>query len=400
MFDIGPLKDEILRNVRSLRREQTAWRRHFHQYPEVSFAEFETTATLTAIAKKLGLKVVPIKLKTGLVAELKGGHPGPTVAIRSDIDALPLIEETGLRFKSRVAGRMHACGHDLHMAIVLGAAAVLARMRRHIRGNVRFIFQPGEECPPGGAGPMMQAGALRNVLMIMGLHVDPQLPTGMISLRDGVAMASVLDFDLIIQGRGGHAAAPHRSVDAIVTAAEVISSVQKIVSRELNPNWPVVISFGRIEGGAIRNVIADRVVLSGTARALSDEAAHAIPRLLRRTAQAVCRAHGAVAELSLVAGYPVLVNDPRTNRILERNFRVLYGTRKIKTTPQVLGGEDFARYLDKVPGAMFFLGVRNKKIGADQSWHSPRFIADEKAMLPGTALLAASAIDYLAGETP
>ena len=251
---------------------------------------------------------MPIKMKTGLLAQLKGDQPGPTVAMRTDIDALPITECTGLRYRSRVEGCMHACGHDMHMAVVLGAAAVLSEMREKIPGTVRFIFQPAEESPPGGALPLIENGAMDGVSTVFGLHVDPSVPTGKIGLRDGITMASVIDFDIVIQGRGGHAARPHDAVDALVTAGELIQALQTIVA--------VAITIGRIEGGGARNVIAESVILKGTARALSDKAARELPKRIKRTAKAICQARGAKAEVTFFPGYPVLDNHPEVNEIL------------------------------------------------------------------------------------
>jgi len=389
---------EILQRVRRWRDRQVSWRRHFHRCPELSFQEYKTTAFLAETAKKLGLKLRSTKLKTGLLAELIGAQEGAMVAVRSDIDALPIEEQTGLAFRSKVHGCMHACGHDMHMAIVLGVAAVLAEMKGKLRGKVRFIFQPAEEAPPGGARPMIENGALESVSMIFGVHVDPELAIGKIGLRDGISMASVTDFDLVIHGQGGHAAKPHLAVDAIVTAAEVVDSLQKVVSREIDPISPVALSFGTIEDGTARNSIADRVVLRGTARAFSTQTAKALLKLIRRTANAVCRARGARLEMSIVADYPVMINSPVANRILARNFEALFGKEKIAETPRVLGAEDFACYLEKVPGAMFRLGVMNKKIKADKPWHSPLFTADERAMTYGTAVLVAAVLDYLSNS--
>ena len=204
------LYSSIIKATKRYRRKQVAWRRHLHQHPELSFGEHKTTAFLRQTVTSLGLKILPLKMETGLLAELRGKRPGRTVALRSDIDALPVTEHTGLRFRSKVDGCMHACGHDMHMASVLGAAAVLSEMRDDLPGTVRFIFQPAEEMPPGGAAPMIENGALNEVSMIFGLHVDPTEATGKIGLRDGVTMAAVTDFDLTIHGRGGHAAGlPH-----------------------------------------------------------------------------------------------------------------------------------------------------------------------------------------------
>jgi len=394
-FQISELLERISREAERIHSGQIRWRRHLHAHPELSTREFATTRFLQLQLETLGAKILPLRMPTGLLAEVIGTGKGPTVAIRSDIDALPIFEKSGVPFASKNQGCMHACGHDMHMATVLGAAKILTGMRKQFRGTVRFIFQPAEEVPPGGARPMIANGALKNVKMIFGLHVDPTLPVGKIGLRDGVTMASVFDFDLHILGQGGHAARPHTTTDAIVTAAEVIDSVQKVVSREIDPISPVVITFGKIEGGTARNVIADRVILTGTARTLSAGTAKQAPALIRRTVAGICKARGARFEMIEIARYPVLRNDARVNRIFARNFERLFGSHTVETTEVVLGGEDFACYLEKVPGAMFRLGIRNPKIGADKPWHSDKFIADEQSLRFGSALLAAVAIDAL-----
>ena len=393
------LHNHILGAARRWFRKQVAWRRHLHQHPELSFGEFKTTSYLRKTVRSLGLELMPLTMETGLLAQLKGDQPGPTVAMRTDIDALPIVESTGLRYRPKVEGCMHACGHDMHMAVVLGAAAVLSEIREKIPGTVRFIFQPAEESPPGGALPLIENGAMDGVSMIFGLHVDPSVPTGKIGLRDGVTMASVIDFDIVIQGRGGHAARPHDAVDAIVTAGELIHALQTIVAREIDPISPVAITIGRIEGGGARNVIAESVKLKGTARALSDKAVRELPRRIKRTAMAICQARGAKAEVTFFPGYPVLDNHPRANEIFRKNFSALFGRGKIVQTPLVLGGEDFARYLQLAPGAMFRLGCRNPKIGAVHPWHSSKFKVDEKALVYGTALLCAAVLDSLTGDS-
>lgn len=389
------LKNLILKKAEQKLSQQIKWRRYLHQYPELSAEEYKTTEYLKKLAKRFGLSILPTKLETGFIAELKGKGKGKTVAVRTDIDALPITEMTSVPFKSKIPGKMHACGHDVHMSVILGTAAILKELGPHLQGVVRFIFQPAEEQPPGGAGPMIAAGALKDVSMIFALHVDPHLATGKISLRDGPSMGAVMDFDLIIHGTGGHAARPHTGIDAIVTAADVINSIQKIVSREIDPIDPVVISFGKVAGGAARNVLCDRVELTGTARTLSKEVARKLPGLIKRSAEAACRARGARLEMKRIAGYPLLSNHAGANRVLSRNFETLFGPGKVEKTELVLGSEDFACYLQKTKGAMFRLGVMNKRLGADQAWHSPLFAVDERAIYYGTALLAAAVADYL-----
>ncbi len=346
------------------------------------------------LVQKMGLRILPIPLETGLVAEIIGRLPGKTVAIRTDIDALPISEQTKLPFKSKIPGRMHACGHDVHMAVVLGVAALLEKGREKLHGRVRFLFQPAEEMPPGGAQVMIEQGAIEGVRMIFGLHVDSTLPVGKIGLRDGATMASVTDFDIIVRGKAGHAAKPHTGVDAIAVAAEIVEAIQKVVSRETDPAQPVVVTFGTIHGGVARNVIADEVVLQGTARTLSKSLSKQLPQRIRKIAVSIAKAHGATAEMNIIAGYPILHNTPHVNRLLAREFEALFGKGKIAETEPSLGGEDFARYLEHIPGAMFRLGVGNKNIGADKPWHSPYFMVDEQAIFYGTALLTATVFGF------
>jgi len=389
---------EVIESARRWYPRQVKWRRHLHQYPETANQEFETTAFLKNELKRLGLKLRTFKLPTGLVADLQGARPGPTVAIRSDIDALPVQEQTGLPFASRIAGRMHACGHDIHMATVLGTAAVLSESRRELAGQVRFLFQPAEEEPPGGAERMVKAGVLKGVDTIFGLHVDPSLSVGSIGLCDGPMMAQVYDFDITVKGRGSHAARPHLSVDAVVTSAAVVEALQRIVSRYTDPAIPLVLTIGQISGGTARNVIADRVSLVCTARTLSPSVSRRLPSMVRRAVTGVCRAHGATSEIKAVASYPMLVNDVATNRLYGQVFGDLFDRRRVKQTTPILGGEDFAYFLQKVPGAMFRLGAGNKKIGADKPWHSAKFIVDENSMLYGTGLLAEAVLRYVRGR--
>ena len=388
---------QILMLARQIAARQRRWRRHLHQHPELSYEERATTEFLRRTLTQIGLKILPLKMDTGVIAELHGSQPGEVVAIRSDIDALPIEERAQVSFRSKSPGLMHACGHDMHMATVLGTAWILSRLRDHLRGTARFIFQPAEEMPPGGALPMIAAGALKDVAMVFGLHVDPHVATGRIGLRDGVTMASVVDFDLSVQGRTGHAARPQDAIDAIAIAAEIVESLQKIVSREIDPTTPVAITIGKIEGGWARNVIAEEVRLVGTARALSTAASRRLPRLIKRTAGGIARARGGRVRMDVIGEYPLFINDPRANEILRRSFEGLYPRGRIVETEQVLGGEDFARYLEKVPGAMFRLGIRNPRIRADKPWHSPEFIADEAALPVGSAVISAAVLDRLDG---
>ncbi|MCX6826606.1 MAG: M20 family metallopeptidase [candidate division Zixibacteria bacterium] len=389
-------KNEILKLTEKLYLSQVKWRRHLHQYPELSNQEFKTTAFLKKQLTHYGIGLYPLKMKTGAVGIIRG-HGKSVAAVRSDIDALPITEINRLPFRSKEDGVMHACGHDIHMAVVLGTAIILQWLKKKLPGTIKILFQPSEEMPPGGAAEMIREGILKNPSpqMIFGVHVDPTVTTGKIGLRDGAIMASVTDFDITIFGRGGHAARPHLGVDAIVTAAELIDSMQKIVSREINPLKPVVITFGSISGGTARNVIADKVTLHGTARTLSRDSLKRIPNLIKRTIDGVCRARGADYKLDFIANYPPLCNNENANKILAEAYQELFGKNQIVESPQGMGGEDFAFYVQKVPGAMFRLGVKNDKIGANKPWHASDFIADERSLFYGTALLTMSVVRFL-----
>jgi amidohydrolase len=373
-------------------------RRHLHQIPEPGLMEFETKKSMTLQLRNLGLKVKTDLWRTSIVALLEGKKLSPCVAIRSDMDALPVTEKTGYFFASKNKGFMHACGHDAHMAIVWGAAKILTEFKAELPGSVKFLYQPSEETEPGGARPMIAAGALKKpeVSAIFGIHVDPTIPVGKIGIKDGPMMAQTDEFNLIVIGKSGHGARPQETVDAVVVASHLVTQLQTIASRMVNPLDPVVITIGRIEGGTIRNVIADRVVLYGTARTLAKKLGQKMPDMIRKIASGVCRSFGATFELDYQVGYPVLNNRPDINAIFKNAAADMYGKKAVHIIDRPgMGGEDFACYLQEVPGAMFQLGVQNKKIGADKPWHHPEFKIDEKAIPLGAAVLAASTLEYL-----
>jgi len=387
--------NKILDLAKKMHPTQIKWRRHFHQYPELSNEEFKTTSFIKNELKKAGIKIIPLDIPTGLAAII-GNKGKKTAAIRTDIDALPITEQNKIPFKSKIDGVMHACGHDMHIATVLGTTVILNQLKKELPGQVKIIFQPAEEKPPGGAYEMLKAGLFKNpkVDMIFGLHVDPTIPTGKISLRDGPTMAAVIDFNIQIIGKGGHAAKPHETIDAIAVVAELVGSMQKIASRETDPMKPVVITFGKISGGTARNVIADNAVLHGTARTLAPDNIKKLPVLIKRTADGICRARGARCKVDFIASYPVVDNHPTANKIFAESFTELFGKNKIVETGQVMGGEDFAFYLQQAPGAMFRLGMRNKKIGSVNPWHYPNFMSDEESIFFGTSLLVKAVLKY------
>ena len=389
--------DKIKRLSDKYSKQMITLRRHLHQIPETGLLEFETKKSMAAQLKKIGLKVNTDVWRTSIVAMLEGQKQAPCVAIRSDMDALPVTEKTGLFYASKNRGCMHACGHDAHMAMVWGAAKILTHFRSELPGYVKFLFQPSEEEPPGGAMPMIAAGALEKpkVHVIFGLHVDPTIPAGKVGLKKGPMMAKVDDFNLTVVGKSGHAARPHETVDAIIVASELVTALQTISSRMVNPLDPVILTIGKMEGGTARNIIADHVTLFGTARVLYDKLGEKIPGMIKRIADGICKAHGATYVLDYRVGYPVLANDPDIIDIYEHVLTIMHGKKsvQIKNRPG-MGAEDFACYLQEVPGAMFLLGIRNKSIGADKPWHHPEFKIDEKVIPIGASLLAAATIEY------
>lgn len=373
-------------------------RREFHQYPELFFREFRTSQRVAKELRQLGIPVKTGIAKTGVVGLLTGRKKGKTVALRADMDALPIEEQTSFPHKSRNKGVMHACGHDVHMACLIGAATILSQLKDELNGNVKFIFQASEEVLPGGAKPMIQAGVLRNpkVSAIFGMHCEPGIPSGKVGVKDGPFMAQVDDFDVTISGSSGHGARPHHGVDAIVVASQVILALQTIASRKIDPVEPVVISVGKIEGGTARNIICDRVTLRGTARSLSKEVARKIPVLLKSITSGVTKSAGASFEFKYSPGYPVLINQPEATNLARGTITTMFGKQSLfEIKKPEMGAEDFAYFLQKVPGTFLRLGIRNPKKGAIYPWHHPKFTVDEDAMKVGAALMAGVAFDFL-----
>jgi len=366
-------------------------RRALHQKPETALKEFETQKVIARNLRAAGCRVNSKIWKTAVVGLLEGKSKGMTVGIRSDMDALPVTERTGYRFASRTPGRMHACGHDVHMATVWGAAKILANMKDELFGSVKFVYQPSEEVHPGGARPLIEKGVLKSpdVEVMLGLHVDSTIPVRTIGVRDGATMAQADDFTLEVIGRSGHGARPHETVDAVVVAANIITALQNISSRQVSPLEPVVVSIGAINGGTATNIIAEKVTLKGTARTLNPALTAKIPGMIEKIIAGVCNTFGASYNLRYNRGYPVLDNHKDVNDVFRRCAKDLFGKRAVvEITEPSMGGEDFAYYVREVPGAMIRLGIGNKKIGADKPWHHPAFKADERAIPFGAAILA------------
>jgi len=370
-------------------------RRQIHMYPELGYEEQRTSRFIAETLDGLGLEVRTGVAKTGVVGLLKGAGPGKTVAMRADMDALPVTEQNDVPYRSRVDGVMHACGHDGNTATVLGAAMLLSGMRNEIRGNAKFIFQPSEEAPPGGAQPMIKAGVLEKpkVDYVLGVHVDPTYDAGKIGFRDGPMMAAADDFKFAVLGEASHGAKPHLGVDAIVLSAQVVQALQTIPSRRINPTHPVVVTLGTIKGGYRRNIIADRVDVEGTARTLDAKDRTEVEKLIERTIAQVTKSGGGRYEYAYDRGYPVLTSDPAITEIVRSAAREVLGKRSVVEIGEPsMGGEDFAYFLNEVPGMMMRLGTRNRAKGFTHPWHHPKFDLDENGLWMGAAVMARAAL--------
>lgn len=391
------MKHPYYQAAQNIASQIVSWRRYFHRHPELSFQERETARKISHILESLGLEVRTGVAGTGVVGLLGGSRSDAAVALRADMDALPLQEATGREFASLNPGVMHACGHDAHMAMVLGAAVILAQERDRLPGAVKFIFQPGEEKPPGGAKLMIEEGVLEDppVKAIYGLHVHSQFPPGTVAVKEGPVMAAVDNFTVRIRGRGGHGSSPHLGIDAIVVACEVVLALQTIISRSSDPLQPVVLTVGTIKGGEKENIIAGEVELSGTVRTLDSALRANIKERFEQVVTGVTSAHGATYELEYLAAYPVLYNNDRLLEILRSLDLRALGIDGLSSLPAPsMGGEDFAWYAQKVPALYLFLGARPSP-GEAYNWHHPSFDIHEGVLPTGAALLAALAAETL-----
>ena len=382
-MDQGPI-----RQLAEAQREYVvAARRRIHQHPELSFQERETAAFVAGELRACGLEPREgFGGGYGVVADLVGGRPGPTLALRADMDALPVQEENDLPFRSRVPGVMHACGHDAHTAVLLGAARAQAEVREQVPGRVRFLFQPAEELPPGGAQGMIEAGCLEGVDAVFGLHQSAHTTTGEMVFGAGPRQASADTFTLTVRGRGGHGAMPHTTVDAIQVAGQLVSALHQIVGRRVAPAEQAVITIGTIHGGTKENVIAHEVTMTGTVRTLSQSVRESLHRELHAVARGVTDAWGATYELDYLWGYPVLVNDEAITALARRAAALALGPEMVREAgPPIMPGEDFARYLERVPGCFASLGVGMPDPAQRGMSHSGAFLLNEEGLPAGVA---------------
>ncbi len=368
---------------RSVLEEMIAIRRDLHQYPELSWQETRTTAQVGTVLERLGIPFQRIAGHTGIIAQIPGRSGVPAVALRADLDALPIHEETNLEFRSLQDGVMHACGHDGHTSMVLGAAALLVR-ETALPAPVRLIFQPAEEVG-AGAQAMIEAGALDNVTLIFGGHLDRHYPSGTIAISEGTVNASADTFRITIMGQGGHAARPHESTDAVVVGSLLVMALQTIVSREINPAHPSVVTVGRFDAGTAANVIAARALLEGTIRAQDPDVRAHLKASLRRIGEAVGKLHGVALTVEIVEGTPAVINSPEAIPLARQAATEVIG--KANVVPMMtanMGGEDFSYYLERVPGCYVRFGAQ---VAGRESYpaHSSKFDFDEQALGVGAA---------------
>lgn len=369
-------------------------RRHIHSHPELSGQEYQTAAYVAGVLSSCGLHVQESIGRTGVIGELKGQNiDNRLLAVRTDMDALPIVERTGLDYASRLPGIMHACGHDVHTTVGLGTAMVLSQLGEVFPGNLRFLFQPAEEIAQGAAW-MVADGAMDKVSAIMSLHVFPSIPAGSIGIRYGALTAAADDLEIIITGESGHGARPHEAIDAIWIAAQVITTLQQAISRTQNPLRPVVLTIGKIEGGRAPNVIADSVRLVGTVRSLHPETHANLPQWIEEIVANICKTYGAGYQVNYHRGVPSVQNDSTLTQLVESAAKEAWGCDRVQILLEPsLGAEDFSMYLQHVPGTMFRLGVgyADKK---NYPLHHPQFEVNESAIVTGVVTLAYAICQY------
>ena len=379
--------------IEAIARDVRTHYRHLHAHPELSGEEIETAKYIQSILKDMDIEVVPYS-NGGFHGDIKGEKEGRTVALRADMDALPVKEATGLDFASETEGLMHACGHDMHMAILLGTATYFIR-HRDFAGTVRLIFQPNEE-KDGGAEVMVAEGVMEGVDYVMGLHVSPYLDLGTVGVHPGFMYAGVEDFKFTITGRGGHAARPDACIDPIVCGGHIIVALQTIVSRRFSPLTPAVVTIGSVHGGNKHNIIPDTMTIEGTIRADTMDNMHALRTRLKDIATATAAAHDCRCDMEIIKGYMPLINDLEATEIIRRAAIEALGSDRVVTLPKpTMSAEDFAYYLQKAPGSFINLGVR-KPQEACHALHTAGFVPEEEAIYYGICAEVASTLAFLA----
>ncbi|MCA0753920.1 amidohydrolase [Paenibacillus sp. N4] len=389
--------DIVDQTLQQLYPQMVRWRRHLHQYPELSFHERVTAGWIASQLTELGCDVRTDVGGHGLIASIKGDLPGPVVALRADIDALPIQDEKTCEYASKIPNVMHACGHDAHTATLLAIAAYYSANRAQLKGERRLLFQAAEEVTPGGALPMINDGALEGVDAIYGVHLWTPLASGLVASKPGPFMSAADEFVIDIIGRGGHGGLPHQAVDSIMIGSALVQAVQSIVSRSVNPLHPAVVTIGSFQAGSTNNIIAERCRMKGTVRSFDEQTRWLIHERLESLIRHTCSMYGAEHEYQMRIGYPPVVNDETE---AERFFNVgrrLFGEQSVQLSEAITIAEDFSYYLQKVPGCFMFVGAGSEECGAVYSHHHPKFDINERAMLQAARLLIGMAEDFVHG---
>jgi amidohydrolase len=386
---------ELFKKLHDYYPELVEMRRDMHMHPELSFHEENTPRKIASFLEELGLEVKTGVGGRGVVGLLKGGKPGKTVALRADFDALPIQDLKDVPYKSTVPGVMHACGHDIHTAALLGVAKVLSEVKENLSGNVVFIHQFAEEVTPGGALPMIKDGCLDGVDVIYGAHVWSTIPYGTLGINEGFVMAAADEFEIEIQGKGGHGAIPHHAVDSLVLGSQLVLNLQQIVSRNVDPLKPAVLTVGSFHSGDAFNVIPDTAFMKGTVRTFDEDVRDLIEERIGQVTKATCDGVGATATYTFNRGYPAVWNHPEEANMVESLAQSVLGAENVNRMAPIMGGEDFAYYLQKVPGAFFFVGGGNPELRATYPHHHPRFDVDERSMLITGKVFISAVLHYL-----
>lgn len=381
--------------IEAVKDEVIAWRRYLHKYPELSFQEEKTAQFVYEKLQTFGELEISRPTKTSIMARLIGQQPGKVIALRADMDALPIVEENDFDFVSQNSGVMHACGHDGHTAMLLGTAKILTQLKDQIKGEVRFLFQHAEELPPGGAQEMVRAGVLDGVDMIIGSHLLSTLPLGKISLGYGPVMAGADTFNITVVGKGGHASQPELTVDPIAIGTQVVSNLQHIVSRYRDAQEALVISVTQFHAGSAINVIPSKVSIGGSVRSFNPQLQVEIPNYIERIVKGITEAHGATYEFDYQFGYGPTINDEKVTRLMDETVCEVFGEESREISKPIMGSEDFSAFQKAVPGSYIGIGARNEEKGIIYPHHHPKFTVDEQALQNGVKLFVHGTLKML-----
>lgn len=388
------IQAQFQHNLEQVYSQMVAWRRYLHQHPEVSFHEIQTAEYIHRQLEALGLQVNKHIAGHGCTAIIEGAHSGPVIALRADIDALPIQDIKTTSYASQNSGVMHACGHDGHVAGLLGAAAMLMQMKEQLHGKVKLIFQPAEEKSPGGAKPMIDEGVLDGVDVIYGVHLWSPLPYGQITTCPGAMMAIADQFEVTIRGKGGHGGLPHKAIDSVVIASHLVVNLQTITSRLIDPSKQAVLTIGLIQSGATSNVIASECYMRGTVRVFDEETKQVIKQAMQQIAEHTCSMFGAQVDFRYMDGYPAVVNDNVEAARVLRVAREQFGDEAVQIMQPTTVAEDFAYFLQEVPGSFIFVGAGNEEQGIVAPHHHPAFDIDERALKHAAQLFVSLVLDY------